>query len=323
VPGARPADDGRPRTDIVCDPFVLEQHKGADRNVFVINRVWECLNKKMMVTLAYLESASRLLADGPKLFRPTEEQWDSMEQVEIHLPIGQFRTPFPALVVQIPPACRQRLAARFAVTPDRMPTQVLIRYRDEPGENSFLFIMSRFGNSELFHIVQDQEGNEDIEDALNRKIDRPGPDNPAFDQRDRDSEYPCSVVLARAVMNLCLMMTHHGCAVGAPLDPHAYARHRSKKHLQHFKYGDYLTVNMKQHVVVRRPAPATNNPPGPGTGIELVPHWRKGHWRAYPGQGAMRAAGHQVQLLFVRPCLVREDRASGELSATETTYHGE
>ncbi len=204
-----------------------------------------------------------------------------------------------------------------------MPTLVLIRHRQIAGENTVVFLMSKFGNSELYHIIQDQEGNEDIEDALCRKITGTAPpDCIEPDDRDRDHEYPCSQILGRTVLNLCLMMTHYGCSLGGPVDPVAYARHRSKKHLQHFKHGDFLSVDMKQNIMVRHHNSATGNPQGPGTGIEVVPHWRRGHWRAYPNQGALRATGQQVPLLFVRPCVVRHDRVNGELALSEAVYQG-
>lgn len=123
-------------------------------------------------------------------------------------------------------------------------------------------------------------------------------------------------------MNLCLLLTHYGHQVVGPLDPHDYNKHRTKKHLAHLKHNDYLAIHMKQNIVVRRPNPPTDNPPGPGTGIELAPHWRCGHWRCYPGNAARRAAGEQVPLLFVRPCLVRSDRMVGDESETEVIYHG-
>ena len=82
----------------------------------------------------------------------------------------------------------------------------------------------------------------------------------------------------------------------------------------------YRQAGEALQVAVRKHSPATSNPEGPGTGIELPPTWRRGHWRAYPGQGAARARGEQVPLLFVRPCLVRRDRLLGEVSDTEATY---
>lgn len=174
LPGNRPDGDSRPRTDIVCRPGMLDVVPGAAQNEFIITKIKDALKEHMMLTLAYIEAAGRMLADGPKLFCPNEEQWESMENVKITIPMGQFRTPYPAMAVRIPLGARRRIATRFGVDMNRFPNQTLIRLRREPDENIFLFMMSRFGDSELFHVMQDQEGNESIESTLNRKIDEDG-----------------------------------------------------------------------------------------------------------------------------------------------------
>jgi hypothetical protein len=320
LPGKRPEGDDRPRTEIHVRAWELRKHKGSEQHTHIINTIEQTSMTRNHTTLVYLESASRALADGPKLFRPTEEQWESMEQVEMHLPMKDFRTPYPVMFVSIPSECRRRLMQKFKVDPNRMPQMVMIRFRQEPGENSVVFLMSKFGRNELFHVIQDQEGNENIEDALKRKVDEAGPNNPDFNRRDRENEFPCSQILGRVVMNLCIMLTHYGYELSGPVSPHDYNRHRSKKHLQHFKYGDFLSVNMKQNIVLRaRPEP-TLNAPGLGMGIEVAPHWRRGSWCAYPGQAAKRAAGEKVPLYFRRPCLVRSDRIKGDIAESEVTY---
>lgn len=316
--------NGLPTTDLNISVRTVRATPGYERFSGFAELIDGFVQSNMMVNLCYMEAAARLVSDGPKLFRPTQEQWDSMEHVELRLPVGEFRTPYPAMAVQIPPESRKRLIQEFHVPPDRMPRQVLIRRRKEPGESALIFTMARFGPNELFHMLQDQPPDLPIESLLAERI-RPGafPDAIPLGEWDDKYGYPCSILLARVVMNLCLFLTHYGCSVGPPVDPAAYSKHRHNKKLVHLRHNDYLTINMKQQIVVRKPSHPTENPTGPGTGVESPPHWRRGHWRAYPGQAALRASGRDVPLLFVRPCLVRADRATGDLALSEVEYTGE
>jgi hypothetical protein len=159
---------------------------------------------------------------------------------------------------------------------------------------------------------------------IRRRVDRKTETVFQYDEDDPsiDPVTRLSLVACRAALNLCLMLTTKELRT-RPLNQHAYDKHRRKKHLSHLCHSDVLAIEMKQNVVVRSVQPPTGNEPGPGTGIEVKPHWRRGHWRCYPGQAAKRDAGEKVQLLFVRPCLVRRDRMVGDESETEATYHAE
>ncbi len=295
---------------------------GIDKWPMLRDLMRDYYNGSDLYRIAQFEAVSRLIADGPKLFRPTAEQFEAMEHVALDIPPEDFRAPYPAIVVSIPNDCRNALAKRFHIPLDIMPTMVMIRERREPGQAPTVIIVIPFRGAEECFIFSAQPENPTIEVVINRRV-RDNRVVPLSTEPDNvQNEQQCGTVIARAAMNLCLMLTHYGHKDGGPLNPADYQKHRQKKHLQHFKFGDFLTVNMKQTVVVRsRPTP-TDNPPGPGSGVEMRPHWRRGHWRCYPGAAAIRAAGTPVPLLFVRPCLVRGDRASGDLSASETVYSG-
>lgn len=315
-------DTSLPKTYLTVkeEALVTNMHDEASRWVVgTLSRMWKVRN---YIGLCYMEAASRFLADGPKLFCPNDEQFESMEHVELRMKISEFRTPYPAIAIRIPLGSRKRLADQFNVSMDRMPLSVLVRFLNDPGQVPFLFIVSRFGpNSELYHIMSEQDGNDSVEQAIKRKVLKDTSPGDSFPD-EFPGDFPCSVILARAALNLCLMLTHYGHKLAGPVDPAAYRKHRVKKHLEHFKHGDYLSVQMKQEITIRRPATPADNPQGPGTGLEMKPHWRRGHWRCYPGQREKRIAGENVPLLFVRPCLVRPDRVSGDLAESEAVYHG-
>lgn len=315
-------DRSLPRTYLTVkeEALVTNMHDAESR--WVVRTLTAMWKSRHFAALCYMEAASRFLADGPKLFCPNDEQFESMEHVELRMAIREFRTPYPAIAIRIPLGARKRLAAQFNVNMDRMPLSVLVRFVADPGQVPFLLVVSRFGPmNELYHMMSDQDGNPTIEDAIVRKI---LPDTSSGDNLPTEfpGDFPCSVLIARAALNLCLMLTHYGHKLTGPVDPAAYKKHRTKKHLEHFKHGDYLAVQMKQEITIRRPATPADNPQGPGTGLEMKPHWRRGHWRCYPGQREKRLAGENVPLLFVRPCLVRPDRVTGDLSESEAVYHG-
>jgi hypothetical protein len=316
-----PDPKGNPTTDADVDFGVLARAPGADslEGRAMTAAVRKAVMSGRFVSLASFDAVTRLLGDGPKMYRPTEEQFESMEHVELRLPIKQFQTPYPALLIGVPPACRKRLCDQHGVTPDRAPNCVLVRRRAEPDGNVMVTIMHKFPESEVYHLFQDQPGNPNIEVPLRRRVVCPG-DRARWGNYEGDHAF--AQESARAALNLCLMLTHFGCQTGGPLDPAAYKKHRTVRHLQHLKYADVLAITMKQTIVVREQRSPAQNPPGPGLGIEVRPHWRKGHWRAYPGQGAARAAGNNVPLLIVRPCLVRRDRMVGQTSETEVVYLG-
>lgn len=316
----RPEGDDRPRTNVVINETMLRTAPGADAHKSTINTIIAFHKRRLLMGVCAMDAYSRFLAEGPKLFRPTEEQFESMQHVELHMPVSEFRSPFPTLAIRIPLAFRKRLRDEFAIPTDRMPYSVLVHHRTEPGEPGTIHYMVRFGQGldahEDANIMTAQDGNEDIEEALGRVVIGDGA--PVLS----DNESRCLTLLGRVSLNLCLMLTHYGCRIGDPVDPIAYKKHRSRKDLERFKHGDYLAIEMKQNIIVRAPSVPANNPTGPGTGIEVRPHWRRGHWRCYPGQAAKRLLGEKVPLLFVRPCLVRRDRMVGDASETEVVYNG-
>ncbi len=303
---------GHPCSRLRLNKHYLDRRPDVVNHRDIIDTITGLIKQNLFAPLAILEAAAALAANGPKEFRPTEEQWESMEQVELRLPVRDFTSPFPAIIVRVPPGCRARLAKQFGVYAPHAPTDVLVRWRHQPGENPMVITHSGepMTNAEVFYIFQEQPGNATIEDALARDVSALSGDH------STPGLFKFGVVADRAALNLCLLLTHVGCDVRTP--PKMNRRERRA----HTKHGDVLTVTMRQNVIVRAPSPPTTNPQGPGTGIEMRPHWRKGHWRCYPGQAALRAAGATVPLLFIRPVLVRGDRASGDLAATSTTYLG-
>lgn len=295
---------------------VLHDHAGNSPHQKMVRALSECAKQQKWANVVYYECVSRFIADGPKVFRPTEEQWESMENVEANIPFDQLRIPYPSIAIRIPSGCRKRLMEQFSISNEVMPHMVLLRHYNKPGEAPFMFYLSRFGEAEVFNILRTHGRDGVVEDILNKEqVHKYGID------KSNENEHSATIPMTRACVNLGIMLTHYGCHVTGPTNPHEYEKHRRKKHLEHLKHGDFLAIEMKQNIVIRHQSSVPGQI-GNGTGIEVAPHWRKGHWRAFPGQGARRAAGEKVDLLFVRPCLVRSDRIKGDIADSEVVYHG-
>lgn len=308
--------DGHPRTELSIDYDRLPpSHTAAGRAIRVM-----ASSGSGMIGVALMEANSRLLGDGPKLFRPSAEQFSSMEHVEMRMPVREFRSPYHCLAIAIPNECRHELADRVGVPRARSP-QIVSVARWESNHVLVTIPIPGSGFEEHYQFGE-HPLNHTIESVLNRWIKDGTP--VGFDEFTWEEKgiKTLGLHVARAALNLCMMLTHFGYHVTGPVDPVAWKKHRRDKKLERFKHADFEAVELKQNIVVRNVAYLpTANPPGLGVGTEVKPHWRKGHWRAYPGCGAARAAGEQVPLLFVRPCLVRSDRVVGDLGDTEATYH--
>lgn len=306
--------------------------RGVDKHPDITRLIHRTLTKGFLL-ISTMDSVATMLAQGPKMFQPTSEQFESMEKVDIHIPTAQFRSPYEVTIIQIPPTCRRRLGERFELPPVRVPTKALVHYRQAPSPDQIGIVhvtvaLPLTADEEEHFVFAIRPGSEqDIEELIRRRVSKDISVKTIYqyseDDPDIDPVTRLSLVVCRAALNLCLMLTTKELRL-KPINPVQYERHRRKKHLAHFCHSDVLAIEMKQQVVIRNVIqPMTGNEPGPGTGIEVKPHWRRGHWRCYPGQAVKRAAGEQVQLLFVRPCLVRRDRMVGDESETEAIYHAE
>lgn len=310
-----------PRTGMLVNWDILDAADNPERSA-VSRLIRTLFYSTKMIGVASAEAISRMLADGPKLFTPTVEQFESLRHVKVSLTPGDFRSPFPALVVGVPGECRKQLVAEHELPPDVAPKMALVRYHEaRPDSVPTVVIIVPFGNACQYFVFSDQPENPTIETAITRPVDATNMRTLADMPPAEAAQFRVASDVARAVVNSCLLLTHYGAKVAGPVDPAAYAKHRKKKHLAHFKWGDCLAVKLQQDVVVRA-AYRGPHPDRGGSGEEREPQWVSGHWRAHPGYGAARAAGEKVPLIFVRPYMTRLDRLVGGLDETSVTYRG-
>lgn len=269
--------------------------------------------------LPWLECLGNLVANGPKVFRPTLEQCESMEQVEINMAVTDYRQPFPAMVVEFPKEYREKVATKHGLQQYR-PRIVMLRWYEEHAA-MFGGIPFDGRREDITYVFQDRQEFPTIEHALQMHVEQPKEDSIV------------SEVYTRVAMNLMLMLSHYGHTKPVPSNADHLAR--TERRLKANPTGPHAKINqfeaashvyvigLKQQIKVRqdRPPGEPATPHG-GTHASPHPHWRKGHWRAQRGFGAARRAGEKVPLSFIKPVLVRGREFGGDLSSTSAVYNG-
>lgn len=264
-----------------------------------------CKKPGMNILGSALDAHGAALARGPKLFRPTEEQFEAMQHVEINVPISDYRQPYPALLVEIPKEIRRAL---LKTAPEIGQVMVLRQTQTADGKVCVVIL-----NGEWTYVFQDRECLPTVEAAIG--IHHLDPSKPPSMEM---LAHVTSMVCARAALNLAMMLTHYGSRIAGPLEPANYQKHRSSQKFERLCHGDFMAVEMKQSIVVRdvRGAPSDHEPCP--TGREMPPHWRSGHWRNQP-----HGAGNALRkLVFIRPKLIRADRVVGDVADSEVVLTG-
>ncbi len=282
---------------------------------------WECFsddmykascNVKTWLSSAWVSGADAFnmlalsiwLHDGPKLFRPSLEQCQALEQVEVSLTLGDYRQPYPALLIDFPTVNQQ--GRRVSIYD---PFTSVLCHHNEAG-------MLTCG---LF-----SPGNrEDITTTI--KVDS-RPIEMSIQIYDEDCQQHAQTAgkAVRTAINACLCLVNYGCLLNHLLPKEVkvdevMARENSDRGA---RAKERLATAMKvltfdQEIQLHHTERKCSEP-GEPTGRQMPPHWRRGHWRHTPC-GTRR---QERRLTFIRPVLVRGDLFGGDLSGTSTTYKG-
>lgn len=251
----------------------------------------------------WLYAVSRLIAEGPKVFRPTTEQCQAMEHVELRLPMSQYRQAFPTMLVEFPREYLETVKARLGPASPTPPRFVVARNWTDPAPGLFTgcSITDTSGESaELVFIFGGTESVVSMENAI-RVTANPDPGETALNE-----------MLTRVTVNLMLLLSQAHTRV-VPSDPAGLSKAKHnltrgiKPELQRREISRHVSLIIPdREVVVRKTRRigvdlAEGQPPATDP---IATHWVRGHWRAFPGHGEARARGEQVPLVFVSPYLV-------------------
>jgi hypothetical protein len=256
---------------------------------------------------------SRILANGPKLFRPTLLQCEAMANVDIEIPLSEYAQAYPVIIFQYPTEFVEAMARKYGVA--RFPSLAVSHHDAAKG---FVQVSSVFKEKDaITALLAKRDDNSTIEDILRRRPE--GTDN--------DAEFEMGETLQRIALNFSLMMTHYR-VTHKPMDPDAWAKHRKmagstnerkREQGRKFQLTDVQIVSFEQHIELyeerRERAPRSDGEP---TGRQMPPHWRKGHWRMQPHgpQNSLR------KRKLMKAVFVRRDRFFGDEGNTTVVYDG-
>lgn len=261
--------------------------------------------KSDRIKLTWWYMLSKALAEGPKVFTPSVEQCESMEEIDIDIAPGDFQQPYPTMIYQFPHAYAKGLSERLAY-PTSHPVYG-ITYTDKP--SGFVLLGVTMSNDDSF-VVMIPPTTPTLEWALKKKMDN----------RSGDIMSAVELILSnlaeRVCCNAAMLLMQYPTKI-APYDPKAYAKHRSKPKFAHFATGDFQSVSFEQNIIIRevRDRPTGTEAEPHGTHAAPKPHWRRGHWK-------MQAHGPQHSLrkrILIRPVFVRGFAFTGDMSKTNVT----
>lgn len=312
-PANKMTDTGATEHALWIDSDMIGGHPEAAGNLPTIRMIKGFVQEGRIGSILMFEAVGRLLADGPKVLCPTADEFEAMDNVDCRVKLGDFRSPFPALLVRVPGGVSGRQAS--ATGSHRLLKFVIVRHHRFPDGRTLLTVTVGAGaERSTFFFTKDYEDNLVLSSL------KTVPANYVNPQTDLTPEYELACrTAALAALNLALLLATYGARLVGPVDPVAYAKHRKKKDLARFAAGDLTRIAMPQNVVLRHPASYTARPGGPPTGATVATHWRRGFFRAKAGYAAARARGENVPLVFVKPCLVNGDHGP---PPTETVYTG-
>jgi len=246
---------------------------------------------------------SKALADGPKLIRPTEEQCEALEHVDVNVSFEEYEQPFPVFIAEIPDEYRKRLAVRFS---EECPRFVLT-FHDR--RSKYIVSFSEHGVSKggTFTIMSPRPCWRTVENALQWST-------------ISGSDIKLAEVLERIALNLGLLLTRYGAKDCGPVDPAAVQKQQrgalQKNKTKADRAKDLLAatislIEFEQEVLFFDKA-ASGEPHPDSDGAMKRPHWRRGHFRRQScGEGRS-----QRKLVFVRPCFINVGFFHGDLANT-------
>lgn len=237
------------------------------------------------------------LVDGPKIFRPTQEQCLALEQIEVRLELNEYAQPYPALLIDLP--------GEYA------PFLSVLCHKDPAILNCCLVSQDHLHDITTTVAVDGRP----IEVSLQRYDD------------DCASLAAVSARALRIAINSCLALTNFGYQAellypkeaasdtrlareNTPRGERARDRLQTTPHLVTFTQEVIL-----HHTEVRQASQESSEE----SRREVTSHWRRGHW-------AMQSYGpsHSLRKRILRkPVLVRADKllSSGrDISNTITEY---
>lgn len=266
-----------------------------------------------VLNLIRLYCASKALAQGPKLLRPSYRDCVAFENKDLAVAFDDYQQPYPTVLVEFPESYRQELTERFGVNCCRG----IICHHEKPAGHIVCITDAISKRPQIIDIMTARPEYHSIEQALNVRSDE-----------GKDIEQ--GIVLQRVALNLCRMLTIAGCRVVGPADRKQLAT--IKKGLRRSNRGTNSRLRLAKQAIptvitfdqsieydlfeAKVSKPRGESESTEAKGVSKTPHWRRGHFRRQrfgPGRS-------QVRLQFIRPVLVNKPLFQGEQADSAVTY---
>lgn len=259
-----------------------------------------CFSKQHSITLCEAYLLMKLVKIGPKVFKPSQLQFEMLEKMTVNVPCEEYVQPFETMVFEFPenyyhaealglPPIIGILRGCEPVKGNHNPIFMIIDHHKATG---VLTSMIMFDTGESIKTVVHLTPGKTIEECLDRCFRDEGEQSEGiFITPISDEEQKINEQIIRSAINYCFLIDEvRGAKCHGPQNPSFYRR------LEKFAKGGKnpsqakdemrmhpILYSIDQHVElfkeVSGPLPKDDSAP---TGRTVSPHWRSGYYRQQP-----------------------------------------
>lgn len=257
------------------------------------------------ISMLMIEMMAKVVAEGAKIFRPTVEQFEALEHIDININIKDYRQPFEAFILEIPDVYCQKI---YRDTGRVLPATIMMRHDEK--QNRLVLGTGLYANKALLcYSITDNKPT--IEDSIKSKA--------SYDYASGDMGM--FQILMRACVNFGLLMTHFGTTNKGPQDKKMHEKHLKllnkknpveRERAQRLLDNELQVITFAQDIVLYDRERDDTERDSDGQGGPVRPHWRRGHFR-----NQAHGPGNSLRkLIFVKPLMVNKKMFVGDTSDT-------
>ena len=257
-----------------------------------IRNIEKAFKLKNVMFLQLVYTVNDAYTSGLKVVRPTLDQCLALENVELNIPLTDYKQPYQTIFVEYPQQYKRHLTNKYSCT---CPDLTALHATD----NYLLCTNYLHTKAPTISFAAAIKHTLNIEDIISSIEDK--------------KEANVTLATNRVAFNLMLMMTNFG------FDHIGYEnvkqhRYYERKEPARAKQDAYY-VALKQEIKLYEKRIVSEST---GSGSPKQPHWRRGHWR-------MQAYGKDHSLrkpIFIKPIFIHSDLFKGSMVDTRVTYEG-
>lgn len=230
-------------------------------------------------------SYGKLISEGAKVFRPTQEQLEMLEQVQINIPIADYVQPYPTLAVEFPEGyfAKKRVHCPQAgqwfygrqIRASHEPGYVIVRH-----DGPYVFATAVFTSGLSIKTSLHAGRGETIDEIIEAFTDGDDFRNSMNTTKD---EWKVTKSCVRSALNYCLLLDEVGCRqVSTPaVQRHPDGRKLNRAERRERQFNPQAVLwELAQDVKLYRTVDRHDELPGEvGGGSTMPPHHRRGHYR--------------------------------------------